>query len=471
MKVLGVYAGHDANLALVEGGRLLRHIEMERVSRSKHFDVRSGERRKLFASRVAAAVEGQSPDVIANAGRLWGFKLADLCPEVWSRFADVRGVATEEGELDGRTVTCVSVPHHVAHIAYTAYIHGVSDAECISVDGGGDFAATVTARLEDGRIEGLRIRPECIGQLWSSQAAYRYGDRWAAGTVMAEAALDPVCAELQHLTEVTLLRIAAELPHKSDKLVLTGGVALNGLASMRLAAEAGYERLVLAPATGDCGLSIGAALYAHAHLTGETPPAHDDAQIMYAGRSYDTAGDGADAEGVARLLAAGRIVGLYQGRAESGPRALGNRSILADPRSRAMHDRLNAEVKHREPFRPYAPACLAEEATHWFDLAIPSPYMMLIAEARERCRREAPAAVHLDGTARVQTVRRDDNPFLYGIIREFGAITGVPMVLNTSFNRRGEPIVETPQDAVACFESTGMDALVLGRRLMEKRKQ
>ena len=135
-----------------------------------------------------------------------------------------------------------------------------------------------------------------------------------------------------------------------------------------------------------------------------------------------------------------------------------------------MHDRLNAEVKKREPFRPYAPVCPVEEAGQWFDLEVPSPYMLLIAEARERCRREAPAAVHLDNTARVQTVARPDNPFLYDIVQAFGRLTGVPLVLNTSFNRRGEPIVETPQDAIDCFESTGMDALVLGRKLMEKHR-
>ncbi len=164
---------------------------------------------------------------------------------------------------------------------------------------------------------------------------------------------------------------------------------------------------------------------------------------------------------VARDLADGKIVGWFQGRFEMGPRALGNRSILADPRRPEMRDVLNAKVKKREPFRPFAPAVLVERAHEFFEIDQPDPFMTLAPRARPESRDRIPAAVHVDGTGRIQTVERSTNPRYYGLIEEFGRLTGVPVLLNTSFNRI-EPIVASPADAVACYLRTGMDVLVLG---------
>ena len=170
---------------------------------------------------------------------------------------------------------------------------------------------------------------------------------------------------------------------------------------------------------------------------------------------------------VARLLDAGRIVGWFQGGAEFGPRALGGRSILADPRDPRMHDRLNETVKHRQWFRPYAPAVLLEHLAEWFELAAPSPFMLLVAPVRPDKRARVPAIVHADGTARVQTVAPGEGPFR-ALLEKWHALTGVPILLNTSFNDHGEPIVETPLDAYQCFATTAIDALAIGPLLVTK---
>jgi carbamoyltransferase len=169
------------------------------------------------------------------------------------------------------------------------------------------------------------------------------------------------------------------------------------------------------------------------------------------------------------MLAEGKIIGWFQGKMEFGPRALGNRSILADPRNAAMKDIVNKKVKHREPFRPFAPSVLEERSGEYFEIDCASPFMLLVCRVKEGMRSRIPATVHVDGTARLHTVRRDWNPRFYDLIREFGRLTAVPVVLNTSFNVRGEPIVCTPEDAIRCFLGTQMDALFLDRFLIEKR--
>jgi carbamoyltransferase len=174
---------------------------------------------------------------------------------------------------------------------------------------------------------------------------------------------------------------------------------------------------------------------------------------------------------VAALLAEGNVLGWFQGRSEYGPRALGNRSILADPRSPEMKDKVNKRVKHRQAFRPFAPVVLAERANEIFEIdGRESPFMLMAENVRPEWRDRIPAVVHVDGTARVQTIRREQNERLYRLIEEFAAITGVPLLLNTSFNVKGEPIVETPDDAIDCFLGTGIDILALHDTIVEKRR-
>jgi carbamoyltransferase len=272
----------------------------------------------------------------------------------------------------------------------------------------------------------------------------------------------------------------------AKNLCMAGGVALNCVANGRIAREAGFENVWIQPAAGDDGIAIGCAYYGHlAVLRKQRSFVMDHA---YLGISYpedvvraavskrlirlqatSTCSANICAE-TARLLAEGRVFGWFQGRSEFGPRALGNRSILADPRNAEMKEKLNSRVKHRQAFRPFAPVVLAERADEIFEGEAESPFMLLAKQVRPAWRDKIPAIVHVDGTARVQTVRREHNERLYRLLEEFDALTGVPVLLNTSFNVKGEPIVETPEDAINCFLSTGMDYLVLHDMLIAKKR-
>ncbi len=265
-----------------------------------------------------------------------------------------------------------------------------------------------------------------------------------------------------------------------DVFALAGGCALNTVANRALAAALPPgRRLIVPPHAGDAGIAFGSLWLDRRRRSAKpfqitirgTPLMPS---IARPGRSYDMARirraagavvehaaedpavDGPEA--LARVIADGAIVGVLNGGSEIGPRALGGRSVLADPRRAAAKERINRKIKHREPFRPLAPMVLAERFDEYFGpAAAADPFMLIVAEATPECRRIAPAVVHVDGTSRVQVVGSQDDPFLVRLLRAFEAETGVPLLLNTSFNRRGEPIVETPEDAVAAFLDMGLD--------------
>jgi len=268
-------------------------------------------------------------------------------------------------------------------------------------------------------------------------------------------------------------------------LCMAGGVGLNCVANGRIAAESPFRRVFIQPAAGDDGIALGCALYGHLALKGRKRSlvlrtaglgrTYGDAEVDHAVRAplarvSASLRSPADVPAhAAGLLAEGKVVGWVQGGSEFGPRALGHRSILADPRDPGMKDHVNARVKHRQSFRPFAPAVLAEKAVEYFEGEEESPFMLLVRKVRPAVRDRIPSVVHVDGTARVQTVRREDDPRLHALLVAFDRLTGVPMVLNTSFNLRGEPIVETPADAVECFLRSRLDALVVHDRVLEKR--
>ena len=285
-----------------------------------------------------------------------------------------------------------------------------------------------------------------------------------------------IAASLQLGTEELLLHLARIARERTGmtNLGMAGGVVLNCVANARIIRESGFERFFFQPAAGDAGTSQGAALWVTHGIHGlprvddpvvDTLGAHYDdetieKELQRANVSYVHA---AHPEALAaRLIADGRIVGWFQGRAELGPRALGNRSIVADPRGPAMKDVLNARVKFREWFRPFAPSVLEEKCGEWFSSGVPSPFMLRVYDTLPHKRETVPAITHVDGTARVQTVSQRENPRYHALITAFERLTGVPMVLNTSFNIRGEPIVNTVADALKCFFTTDMDALFVG---------
>jgi carbamoyltransferase len=353
----------------------------------------------------------------------------------------------------------------------------------------------------------------CTGLTMTNRALRRAVRRPAAPSdaPLTQRDMD-LAASVQAVTEEIVLKLARAVGRETGErnLCLAGGVALNCVANGKLLRQGYFDALWLQPAAGDAGGAIGAALVA-AHLYKQEPralctngdgmngsylgPAYaqDDIERRFASRRrrLPNARDEALVDRSARALAEGKALGWHQGRMEFGPRALGGRSILGDARSPTMQKLLNLKVKYRESFRPFAPSVLREDLADWFELDCDSPYMQLVADvaAKHRIamtpeqrslfgidrlnvpRSSIPAVTHVDYSARVQTVHRDTNPRYYDLIHRFKALTGCPVIVNTSFNVRGEPIVCTPEDAFRCFMGTEIDVLAVGNCFLSKDEQ
>jgi carbamoyltransferase len=291
-----------------------------------------------------------------------------------------------------------------------------------------------------------------------------------------------IARSLQHVLEETAVELAAWLRKASGEanLCMAGGVALNCVMNARIRDAGLFERVWVQPAAGDAGTALGAALWTDWRTNGGERhwqmehaflgPSFSDAEIeeflKKAKSPYRKLQDVARETAV--LLAQDKIIGWFQGRMEFGPRALGGRSILASPLSPDMQQRLN-DIKDREDFRPVAPVVLEEEAARWFVDGNVSPFMLFVYGVAPDKADRIPAVRHVDGTARIQTINRGQNPLYYDLIKAFQAETGVPVLVNTSFNTRSEPVVCTPRDAVECFWTSPLDALAIGSFLLEKR--
>jgi carbamoyltransferase len=321
-----------------------------------------------------------------------------------------------------------------------------------------------------------------------------------------------IAASIQAVTEEIILRITRSLAseYAMTNLCLAGGVALNCVANGKLLRDGAFKKVWVQPAAGDAGGALGAALAVWHQLLGNPRNAdgrtdsmtgsylgpaftQDDVErrLTAVGARFTTASDEDVIEKTATSLAAGEAVGWMQGRMEFGPRALGARSILGDPRSPAMQKTLNLKVKYRESFRPFAPAVLREDVVDWFEIDADSPYMLMVADVQSRRRRtmtkeeqalfgieklnvarsEIPAVTHVDYSARIQTVHADTNPRFHALIGRFKSKTGCPVLVNTSFNVRGEPIVCTPEDAFRCFMGSDIDVLIVENCVLHKKDQ
>ncbi len=322
-----------------------------------------------------------------------------------------------------------------------------------------------------------------------------------------------MAASVQAVTEEIVLRICRSIRQEYGipNLCLAGGVALNCVANGKVQREQIFDRLWIQPASGDAGGALGAALFAHHGLQGGSRrpdgktrdamqgaylgPAFEqqdiEARLEASGAVYEVLSDAALHEQCAEHLAADKVIGWMQGRMEFGPRALGRRSIIGNAMSPTAQKQINLKIKYRESFRPFAPAVLAEDAAEWFELPDESPYMLIVQDVSEALRlpvspeqqaltgidklnvprSKIPAVTHVDFSARIQTVHADTNPEFHRLLTSFKALTGCPVLVNTSFNVRGEPIVCTPEDAFRCFMGTDMDVLVIGNCLLHKEAQ
>ena len=353
----------------------------------------------------------------------------------------------------------------------------------------------------------------CTGLTMTST---RFHDLFGAPPRSAESHLTQkhmdIAASIQKVTEEVVLRLSRSLIKETGEknLCLAGGVALNCVANGKLLREGGQDHLWIQPASGDAGGALGAALAAyHLHLEQprQLPPSGDSMKGSYLGPIFSDEEIAKRLEGMSaqfevleedefirscvEILQEGKAVGWFQGRMEFGPRALGARSILGDARSPQMQSVLNLKVKFRESFRPFAPSVLREDVSEWFDLDADSPYMLLVADIAKKYQRpmtdeqkqlfgieklnvprsDIPAITHVDYSARIQTVHRETNPRYHKLLSVFKSRTGCPVLVNTSFNVRGEPIVCTPEDAFRCFMGTGIEALAIGNCLLRKEAQ
>ncbi|MHC4954487.1 MAG: carbamoyltransferase family protein [Planctomycetota bacterium] len=333
--------------------------------------------------------------------------------------------------------------------------------------------------VEDGELR-VHEWPDACCHPWAGGE----DARWEASEHREE--YQDLAWRVQADSEAVLLARARWLHETTGmkNLCIAGGVALNCVANGVVVRDGPFENVWIQPAAGDNGIAIGCALYGHLAVKGNRRSFQ--MRSPYLGRTYDRFDEDEAfrpfhvkattrrkhhsdiATATAERLSDGDIVGWFQGASEFGPRALGNRSILADPRDAAVKDRVNARVKFRQAFRPFAPAVLAERATEYFEGEAESPYMLLAKRVREEVADQIPGITHVDGTARVQTVAQADNPRFHALITAFAERTGVPVLLNTSFNVRGEPIVEVPFDAMECFLTTDIDVLVIHDWLVEK---
>jgi carbamoyltransferase len=414
------------------------------------------------------------------------------------------------------------VPHHVAHAASATFASGFDPCAVLVLDGRGERASHLAGAFAGGRLDILAAQelPHSLGLLYEELTAHlgfrRSSDEYkvmamasygepsllddfrvlvrtdgaggfavapvdlsdfaaplAPGAEFTTAHADLACTVQRRLEEV-LLELAGWLHARTGHrdLVLAGGVALNCVANSRLWREGPFERVWVQPASGDSGTALGAALQLSRELGDRPGPMRtaalgrgwdDDAleaRLLTAGVPYERPADVADA--VAETLAEGGFVAWFQGRSEFGPRALGHRSLLADPRDEANLRRLN-DIKGREQFRPVAPMVLADRASEVFSGGpLPSPYMLFTHAVRPGWAERIPAVVHVDGSARVQTVDPDEEPLVARMLERFEARTGIPVVVNTSLNTAGRPMVDDPRDALECFGSAPVDLLALG---------
>jgi carbamoyltransferase len=530
VKVLGVNAVfHDPAAALVVDGETVAAAEEERFSRRKHgkppvpfstWELPEAsaawclEQAGIAPSDLDAVAYSYDPDLAPATN-------GDITADAWEGLRTLyvrrapRFLATALPGLDPERVRFV--PHHIAHAA-SAHLAAPFDSCAVMVlDGRGERTSYLAGHARGGRLEVLATQPlpHSLGLMYEELTEHlgfrRSSDEYKVMALAAYGhpallsrfrelvrpdgrggyAIEPIdwpalratpedlAATVQARLEEMLVELAAWLHRQTGEraLALAGGVALNCVANSHLAEHGPFDRIWVQPAAGDAGTALGAALHVAAELGDRVAPmttaalgrGWDDPSIEAVLREarvpYERPADLADA--VAEVIAGDGVVAWFQGRSEYGPRALGHRSLLANPGNRANIDRLNA-VKGRESFRPVAPMVRAERAAAIFEGPLPSPYMLFTHRVRPEWRERIPAALHVDGTARIQTVDPGDEALVARMLEAVEARTGAPVVINTSLNTAGRPMVDDPRDALECFGSAPVDALAIGGFLVRR---
>jgi len=461
--ILGLNFGHDGSVCLVRDGKLEFAIATERITKVKKQSGFTEEVIDYFLDSTGISID--DIDCIATN---------DFKQEVFGN-----QYLVEEFSIKGKSIKTYIIPHHLAHCASAYYTSPYDEAYCFSMDCsmGKPEANSLVAYGRGKNIKAMYCPAEMVGVLYG-EVTEKLGLGPAlhkAGTTMGLASYGTpfdfdyqsytddikhkmnVAASVQDLFEKKVLNVLSEIDDKTDNLCLSGGSFLNCNANSKVVMHSKFKNVHHFPACGDDGTSVGSALYVAHHILGEQRHDYQQKDLCYTGREYQS--QTPDYEYIAKQLADGKIIGFFQGKSEFGPRALGNRSILADPRNFHNRELINHVVKNREWFRPFAPVTLEECYQDWFDFPIPSPYMLYTAQVKQP--EKIPAVTHVDGSARFQTVTEESNKHYYEIIKAFGKLTGVPVLLNTSLNGNGQPILETEEDAREFYKNSNLDMMVV----------
>lgn len=489
--VLGLNSGHDGSACIIKDGKILSAVGTERVTRIKKA---SGYTDSVIDYVLDAAdIKWEDIDHIVHVDHdksIWG---NDIVPRALKY------------PIYGKEITAPLISHHTAHAAASYYTSQFDTAWVFTLDSSwGDARANSSICFGHGnKLDWIEcplghdpyIKEEFVGCMYSA-ATLKLGlgsPLYKAGTTMGLACYgktppkefdwfgqfradeiqddqpDGLWAEdfqdkadlalaCQNKFEETVLGVLSKLDQtKSKNLCLGGGSMLNCTLNGKIVKQSTFEDYQIFPACGDDGLAVGAALYYAHHILDEPRHHHSWAEQCYTGKDYPKVEP--DYKAIAQQIADGNIIGWFNGRSEFGPRALGNRSILADPRTYHSRELINHYIKNREWFRPFAPVVLEEEADKWFDWQIPSPFMLYTAQVRRPG--EIQAITHVDNSARLQTINEETNPHYYKLVKAFYELTGVPVLLNTSLNDNGQPIVETPEQALEFLQKGKLNFMVI----------
>lgn len=518
MKILGTNIGHDGSAALVIDGKLVGAIGTERVMRQKKISGVTEQSINYLLSEHNLSVD--DIDLIA-------FSHFENTPLPIPKYF-TNETFYQNNFFLGKNKKFIHVPHHIAHCSSSYYTSNFNSAACLSIDSSSNFLSDVNSSIciaNENKIDFIKVQDTMIGSAYSIfTEKLNFGPSvFKAGSLMGMAAYGKVpqkllnnvqeyisrsyetndqrlqnpeiylefmkewleeenyipskdintfdtmnlSAGIQYLFEQTILDIIKKeiAPLGYDNLCLSGGSFLNCNTNSAIKELNLFDNIHHFPACGDDGIAVGAALYVAHNLYDEPRYIYKQNEIALLGKEYQVIEP--DYEYLADALSDGKIIAWFMGRSEFGPRALGSRSILADPRIAHNKDILNFVIKKREWFRPFAPVVLEEKAKDWFYPGDPSPYMLYTQKVLNK--ELVPSITHVDGTARIQTLNKNFNPYLYNLIKKFDEKTGVPMLINTSLNGNGEPILETEEDALTFFkENVNIGILVLNGKIIQR---
>lgn len=516
--ILGINSSHDGSVALFKEQTLLGTITKERITRIKKHT--NGNYKPLIEKLLNDHnLSLTDIEYIAyNDHYLSENSYLDLLPysNIYGNLKPYTIPVDEYINYNLAEKKVYAINHHLGHSSYSFYTSNFNKAVCVSLDGSpheyslislgngteikkyskhNDINSSIlydwftyyiigNPLYKSGTVMGLAAYGDILSFDYKKYSGVNYQKYWKelsgnepieyinTNTKILKKDMD-MSATLQFIFEKQIIDYINSIPDDivneyNHNLCLSGGTFLNCNLNSKIKKQTKFKNIHIAPACGDDGLSVGYGLYLAHNILGYPRINYNEKELMYSGPKYsiDYNYEDLDVKFIADMISKGKVVGLFQGRSEFGPRALGNRSIIADPRSKTIKDYINQEIKNREWFRPFGATVLYEYADQWFDVDDHSPFMLYTYNVKNP--KKIPAVCHRDNSCRIQTLKKSTNELFYNIINEFKNLTGIPLLLNTSFNGADEPIVETPDDAIRFFDKSKIDILILENKMIVK---